>query len=78
MTYILICKTHVFKVVLSLVLFNYWKLLKSTQKKKNLYLQKNVFLQKNILNFTSKFEGLSLIRALGDGLNGLGLGRPCI
>ena len=55
-----ICRTHVFKVVLSLALLNYLGVLKS-RKKKNLYLQKKIFFQKNILIFNPKFGGLSLI-----------------
>ena len=66
------CETRVFKIVLFLVLLNYWRLLKSTKKKK-IYISKNVFFQKNILIFTTKFGRLSLIGALGNGLSGLGL-----
>ena len=51
MTYI--CRTHIFKVVLSLVLLNYLRFLKSTKK--------NLYLQKNILIFTPKFGSLSLV-----------------
>ena len=67
------CETRVFKIVLFLVLLNYWRLLKSTKKKKKIYISKNVFFQKNILIFTPKFRRLSLIGALGNGLSGLGL-----
>ena len=59
---IYICGTHVFKVVLSLTLLNYLRLLKSTKKKKKkIYISKKIFFQKNILIFTPKFGGLSLV-----------------
>ena len=56
-----ICRTHVFKVVLSLALLKYLRLLKSTKKKKKIYISKKIFFQKNILIFTPKFRGLSLV-----------------
>ena len=45
MTYI--CRTHVFKAVLSLALLNYLGFLKSWKKK--IYIFKKIFYQKNIL-----------------------------
>ena len=56
---IYICRTHIFKVVLSLALLNYLTLLKSTKKK--IYISKKIFFQKYILIFTPKFGGLSLL-----------------
>ena len=57
---IYICRTHIFKVVLSLALLNYLTLLKSTKKKK-IYISKKIFFQKYILIFTPKFGSLSLL-----------------
>ena len=59
---IYICRTYVFKVVLSLALLNYLGLLKSRKKKS--ISPKKYFFQKNILILPQNLGGLSLVGGL--------------
>ena len=59
-----ICKTHVFKVVLSLSLLNFWDFLNVKEKwNTNCFpiSQKKIFSKKYISIFTLNFGGLSLV-----------------